>query len=165
MTLLTRVGRGLQAGGLAGGGVAVLFLATDVVRLAPLTTVAELAGPLRDAPPEVVSDGLTLAAVAATAAAVTLYSLLHFGAFALLGVVATWLVPGATFWSTLGRGALFGACACTGVFYLGRSAVGSSLTFDSVGLGGLVLTNALAGVVMAGVLAAHLHDDGRAPTE
>lgn len=163
MNLPTRIGRGLQAGGLAGGGVAVLFLATDVVRMAPLRTVAELIGPFRDAPPEAVSDGMTFTAVAAVAAAATLYTLLHFGAFALLGVVATWVVPGATFWATLARGALFGGVACTGVFFMGRAAVGSSLTMASASPVGLVLANAVAGVIMASVLAVYAHEPGDDP--
>lgn len=157
MNLLTRIGRGLQAGGLAGGGVAVLFLANDVVRLAPLRTVAELSGPFRDQPADAVSDGTAFAAVAAVAAAVTLYTVLHFGAFALLGVIATWIVPGRTFWTTLARGALFGGVSCTGVFLVGRAAAGTSLTVASASPVGIVLANVLAGVIMAAVLAVYSH--------
>lgn len=158
MNLLTRLGRGLEAGGLAGCGVAVLFLATDVVRLAPLRTVVELAQPFRSVAADPESTGFTLTAVAAAGAAVLLYSVLHFGAFALLGVAATWIVPGATFWATLGRGAVYGAVACSGAFVVGRAAVGSSLSLDAVGPVGLLLANATAGVVMAAVLAVHTDD-------
>ncbi|MEQ9570366.1 MAG: hypothetical protein RLN75_09270 [Longimicrobiales bacterium] len=164
MSLLNRLGRGLEAGGLAGCGVAVLFLATDVVRLAPLRTVAELARPFGATSLDPESGGFTVAALAAAGAAVVLYSLLHFGAFGLLGVLATWVVPGRTFWTTLGRGAVFGAVACSGVFVVGRAAVGSSISLDAVGPVGLLLANAMAGVIMAAVLAVHTHDTGDAAT-
>lgn len=165
MNLLNRLGRGLEAGGLAGCGVAVLFLATDVVRLAPLRTVAELARPFRATAVDPESGGFTVAAVAAAAAAVLLYSVLHFGAFALLGVAATWIVPGRTFWTTLSRGAVFGTVACSGAFVVGRAAVGSSLSLDAVGPGALLLANAMAGVIMAAVLAVHVDDEVDTETE
>lgn len=165
MNLLSRLGRGLEAGGLAGCGVAVLFLATDVVRLAPLRTVAELAAPLRPAAADPESGGVTVAAVAAAGAAVLLYTLLHFGAFALLGVAATWIVPGRSFWATLARGATYGAVACSGVFLVGRAAVGSSLSLEAVSPGGLLLANAMAGVIMAAVLAVHADDASDAASD
>lgn len=165
MSLLTRLGRGLEAGGLAGCGVAVLFLATDVVRLAPLRTVVELAQPFRSAAVDPESSGFTVAAMAAAGAAVLLYSVLHFGAFALLGVAATWIVPGRSFWATLGRGAAYGAVACSAAFLVGRAAVGSSVSLDAVGPVGLLLANATAGVIMAAVLAVHTDDSSGATSD
>jgi hypothetical protein len=159
MNLLQRLGRGLEAGGLAGVGVAVLFFMTDIVGLAPLRTVVELASPFFGQAVDPDSVSATLTALAATGAAVTLYSLLHFAAFGILGVVSTWVIPAASFWTTLVRGGLFGAVAFTGVFAAGRAVVGSPFLVETVGLVGLLLANAMAGTIMAAVLAVHAAGD------
>jgi hypothetical protein len=157
MNLLQRIGRGLEAGLFAGGGVAVLFFATDVFGLAPLRTVTALAAPL-------FGDTATLSAdswigFAESAAAVGLYTVLHFVAFAVLGVVASWVIPAASFWTTLGRGALFGAVACSGAFLAGTALIGSESLTHAVGPTGLVLTNTMAGVIMAAVFSVHAADE------
>jgi hypothetical protein len=158
MRVARRISAGLQAGLVAGGGVAVFFLATDVVRLAPLETVAALARALLGLPAEALPSGLDIAALATTGAAVGLYSLLHFAAFAALGLVATFVVPAASFWATLGRGALFGCATASLIFVGARTATGSPFTVEPVGVPSLLLVNAAAGVLMAAVLAVHQAD-------
>ena len=156
MNSLQRVGRGLESGMLAGGGVAVLLFTTDIIGFAPLRTVIELAGPLSGETSVAPSEAWV--GLAATAASVVLYTLLHFATFAVLGVVASWVVPSASFWATLGRGTAFGVLVCSAVFVAGRALTGSAFFAEAVGPVALVLTNAMAGVIMAGVFAVHAAD-------
>lgn len=158
MTLVSRLKVGLQAGGLAGAGVAVLYAVTDVIRLAPLETVAGLAHSFLGLSVDSVPAGFDVAAFVTTAVGVAIYSLLHFAAFGALGVVGSWVVPGRTFWSTLARGGAFGAVALSGVFYGARLVRGSPFSFEGLDLRGIVLVNAMAGVIMAIVFAVHAHD-------
>lgn len=158
MRWIERASVGLQAGGLAGGGVALFYLATDVVRLAPLETVAGLARAFLGVTVEAPAAGLDTATLLTTAVSVGLYSFLHFAAFGALGLVATWLVPAASFWATLGRGALFGASACSALFLGSRVVTGSPFAIEAIGMGSLVLVNAAAGVLMAVVFAVHTSD-------
>lgn len=156
MNLLQRLGRGLEAGWLAGCGVAVLFFAADVVRLAPLESVLELASVVPEGIVGLEAAGPAWTGVAVATAAVALYSLLHFAVFGALGVAATWFVPVASFWATLARGAAFGVVACSAAFLVGRAWTGSPYFPEAVSPTGLVLTNAMAGVIMAAVFAVHV---------
>ncbi len=158
MTLVSRLKIGLQAGGLAGAGVAVLYAATDVMRLAPLETVAGLAHSFFGLSVGSVPAGFDVAAFVTTAVGVVMYSLLHFAAFSALGVIGTWVVPGRTFWSTLVRGGAFGAVACSAAFYGSRLVRGSPFAFEGLDARGIVLVNLMAGVIMAIVFAVHAHD-------
>ena len=142
---------------LAGSGVAVLFLATDIVAFAPLRTVTELANPLFGG--EATLTPASWVGLAATAAGVALYSLLHFAVFAALGVAASWVVPVRSFWGTLARGAVFGSLVLSAAFVVGRALTGSPYFAEAVGPLGLVLTNAMAGVIMAAVFAVHAADE------
>ena len=159
MTLVSRLKMGLQAGGLAGAGVAVLYAVTDVMRLAPLETVAGLAHSFFGLPVGSVPAGFDVAAFVTTGVGVAVYSLLHFAAFAALGVVGTWVVPGRTFWRTLTRGGLFGGVACSALFYGSRLVAGSPFAFEGLEVRGIVLVNIMAGVIMAIVFAVHAHGD------
>ena len=159
MNLLQRLGRGLEAGMLAGGGVAVLFFATDVIGLVPLQTVTALAAPLLGDATVAAGTDANWVGLAQTAAGVTLYTLLHFATFVALGIVASWAIPAASFWGTLGRGAIFGALACSGAFFAGRALVGSPFLPETVGPVALMLTNVMAGLIMAAVFAVHVAGD------
>ena len=165
MTLVTRLKIGLQAGGLAGAGVAVLYAATDVMRLAPLETVAGLAHSFFGLSVADVPSGFDIAAFVTTGVGVTMYSLLHFAAFAVLGVVGTWMVPGRSFWATLTRGGAFGALGCSALFYGSRLVSGSPFSFEGLDATGIVLVNAMAGVIMAVVFAVHTHGDAEMGAE
>jgi hypothetical protein len=155
-----RISTGTQAGLVAGGGVALFYLATDVVRLAPLETVAALARALLGLPAEALPPGLDIAALATTGAAVGVYSLLHFAAFAALGLLATFVVPAASFWATLGRGAVFGCSTASLLFIGARTAAGSPFAVEPISTASLLLVNAAAGVLMAAVLAVHTSEAG-----
>jgi hypothetical protein len=159
MTLVTRLKTGLEAGGLAGVAVALLYGATDVMELAPLETVAGLAHSLFDLPVSAVPAGFDIAAFVTTGVGVATYSILHFAAFAVLGLAGTWVVPGRSFWSTLARGGAFGALACSALFYGSRLVSGSPFAFDGLDAKGIVLVNAMAGVIMAVVFAVHTHEE------
>ena len=93
-----------------------------------------------------------MVAVVTTGAGVVLYSALHFVAFVALGILATWIVPGPSFWKTLARGGAFGALACSAVFYGGRALAGSPSSSRAWARRSLLLVNAMAGVIMAVVV-------------
>lgn len=159
MTLGNRLKVGVQAGGLAGAGVAALYAATDVLRLAPLDTVAGLAHSFFQLPVENVPAGFDVAAFVTTGVGVAVYTVLHFAAFAALGVVGSWVVPGQTFWRTLGRGGVYGVVACSALFYGSRLVSGSPFAFEGLQPTSVLLINAMAGVIMALVFAVHTHGD------
>ncbi|MBT8337704.1 MAG: hypothetical protein KJO11_13935 [Gemmatimonadetes bacterium] len=161
MRVAKRISSGLQAGLVAGGGVALFYLATDVVRLAPLETVAALARAFLGLPTEALPPGLDIAALATTGIAVGVYSLLHFAAFGALGLLATFVVPATSFWATLGRGGLFGGVAASLLFVGARTVTGSPFAVEPIGVPSLLLVNAAAGVLMAMVLAVHAADGSR----
>lgn len=159
MKLVVRLKRGIEAGLLAGTGVALFFTAMDVVRLAPLDTLASLAQAWFGLSFETSATGFDIAATLTTGAAVVLYLILHFGVFALLGVFATWFVPVASFWQTLARGAGFGAVVCSAAFYGSRAFTGSPFAVESLSAVSLLLINIMAGVIMAVAFAVHAADD------
>jgi hypothetical protein len=97
---------GVIGGILAGAVVAVWFFVLDAVTAEPLHTPRLLAGALLGHEP-----GLT------TARLVAVYTLLHFGVFAVLGVGAVWLARATGETPRVMTGALFGIGALSAVHY------------------------------------------------
>lgn len=116
----SRVKTGLTSGLIAGGALAGLFLILDLGRLAPLSTpvnlTASFLGPGRfflDAP--VFSE---LVAVIVFIANLLVFTLLHFLAFAALGVGSCFACDKCGVSLNVFTGALYGLLVCSFVFYL-----------------------------------------------
>ncbi len=98
---------GVVGGLLAGAVVAGWFLAADILAGTPLHTPAELGATLFDR------------AYAGSAANVTLYTLLHFGVFAIVGGVTGWLLAATGTTPGILLGLFFGVCVLNGIHYVG----------------------------------------------
>jgi len=167
MRLMQRLSRGAEAGLIAGGAVALVFFVSDLVHLTPLATPAALANALMADPPA--SADLPMAAGVmggvVLAAGLLVYSTFHFAAFAMLGMVAAFILPGRSWTHMLGGGALYGVVACTAVFFGTRLVVGSPFTVDNLSFSTLVLTNAAAGLAIGLVLYVHEAADRQVEAE
>jgi ABC-type Fe3+-siderophore transport system permease subunit len=135
--LPTRAAReGLFAGVLAAAGVALWFFVTDLLSGAPLATPRHLG--------TVVAGALGLGTVAASATgAILFYSLLHFAAFALLGIAAVVVIILARREPGVLAGALIALAIAETVFYYLLTALRvltptGPLTLGQVALGNLV---------------------------
>ncbi len=133
---------GLIAGLLAGFVLAVLFYFYDLGQGTPLRTPAFLWGAIIDR-----------TSVEPSAGIVAGYTILHFVAWAALGVLAAALIQ----WAGLPRnvliGAAYGLFACSLVFYVGLIRAPDQLVLSAPGWPAVFFGNALAGVVMF----THLH--------
>lgn len=109
----TTAADGVIGGILAGAVVAAWFLALDIATAQPFHTPRALASALLGHEPSLT-----------TARLVAVYSLLHFGMFALLGLGAVWLMRGTGETPRLMTGALFGVGALSAVHYGGLLMLG-----------------------------------------
>jgi hypothetical protein len=134
------------AGIVGGGAIMLFFLTRDLLIFTPLAT------------PEALSDGLlSREGLAARIDArlrvlrILLFSLIHLGIFAVLGIVLAKLPRVIRFWNALLMGGLYGLIGCSALFFLGMEVSGTGL---SVGLSvpSVVFANLLAGIVMAAYL-------------
>jgi hypothetical protein len=150
MKIYKRCAYGAEAGLLAGGGVALLFLFLDVVHLTPLATPSALAGGLFHPAGYEMDTGLMarIASWVGTGFHLLTYTVLHFATFALLGVVASLLLGNLGGGGSLLGGTVFGLTACTGVFYWSRSLLDTPVVMESIGFPSLVVANGLAGVLL-----------------
>lgn len=154
MKAYSRCALGAEAGLLAGGGVALLFLFLDVVQLTPLATPNALAAGLFHPAGYEYDTGLMarLASWVGTGFHLATYTVLHFATFAALGVFAALLLGSLGWVGSLVGGMVFGLTACTGVFVLSRSLLDTPVVMESVSLPALLLANGVAGVLLgAGV--------------
>lgn len=141
---------GIQGGLLAGTAVIAVLLLSDLIRLEPLTASAVLSGAVVGQPIQVTSGletAMRAAEVVNLVRGIGQYLLLHFAAFAALGIGAAYLFDRARVASNVLTGALYGVLACSGAFYLGlviRS--GSLLAAPDWRV--VLAANALAGVIM-----------------
>lgn len=143
MSLPARTVRdGLVAGLLAGFVLAVLFYFYDLGQGAPLRTPAFLWGAI-----------VNRAEIQPSVGVVIGYTLIHFVAWAGLGVLAATLIH----WAGLPRnvliGAAYGLFACSFVFYAGLIRAPDALVLSAPGWPAVFFGNALAGIVMF----THLH--------
>jgi hypothetical protein len=152
VSLLRKIGVGTQAGLLAGAVVATTFFLADVGRLEPLTTPMALSGRFLGATAKmlddrILADSFAIASFGAHLAAITL---VHFLAFAVLGVIAVlichaWQIP-----LNAVTGALFGLVAFSLVFYVATWFTNAASPVNLPGPGTVLMVNVLAGAVMGG---------------
>lgn len=154
MGFYQRVAAGAEAGLMAAAGVVLLFLFQDVVRLEPLATPEALASGLFG--PGGYQYDMDLlartAGVAAMGARLLSYTLLHFLAFAAVGVVAAFVLAGTSWLGSLAGGGLFGVTICTGVFYASHWVMDAPVHLNAIGVPSVLVANAVAGVILGGGL-------------
>jgi hypothetical protein len=150
MKAYSRCALGAEAGLLAGGGVALLFLFMDVLHLTPLATPNALAAGLFHPAGYEYDTGLMtrLATWVGTGFHLATYTVLHFATFAALGVVAALLLGSLGWVGSLVGGLAFGLTACTGVFLLSRSVLDTPVVMESMSFPALLLANGVAGVLL-----------------
>lgn len=139
------VAHGILGGVVAGLVVAFWFLVVDVSNGQPFHTPAVLAGAFSHQPVAAPSFRL-----------VVVYSVLHFGVFAFLGIAAAWLMAALHTAPRLLLGLLFGIVVQEAIFYGG-------LLFTGVRLSAVVpWHHVIAANILSGfVLMAFLHRAGR----
>ena len=137
---------GVVAGLLGGGAIMLFFLTRDLLLFTPLAT------------PEALSDALlsreALAAridIRLNVFRILLFSLLHLGVFAVLGIVLAKLPRVIRFRNALLMGGLYGLIVCSSLFFADLEL---SCTRLSIGLGvpSVLFANVLAGTIMAAYL-------------
>lgn len=163
MDSTSRVKTGLTSGLIAGTALAGLFLILDLGRLAPLATPVNLSasflGPGRfaiDVP--VFSE---LVAIVVFTSNVLVFTLLHFLAFAALGVGSCFACDKCGIQLNVFTGALYGLLVCSLVFYLSLL-VGVHGARAITGLPGpmtVLLASAFAGAVIGGCAQVMRHSD------
>ena len=141
---------GMRGGALAGATVIAVMLLSDLIRLTPLTSSAVLSGAVVGQPIQVTAGletAMRVAEVVDLARGVGQYLLLHFAAFAALGVGAAYLFDRGRVASNVLNGALYGVLACSVVFYWGLMARAGSLV-AAPDWRIVLAANAVAGVIM-----------------
>jgi len=148
--------RGVEAGLVAGGVVVAVFFIADLVHLAPLSTPLSLQRSFIG-PGGTPLDFPVLAQISGAATFVVRlgsFTLLHFLAFAGLGVGAALLFERGVMPAGVLTGALYGAVASSAVFYVAVMVAGNGLVVEPPDAAGVVGANVLAGGVMGGYLRA-----------
>ncbi len=155
-----RAVRGAQAGAIAAGGIALSFFVLDLIRFQPLATPGAVLGPAGFELDLTSMSGLV--AGLSTAYRIATFTVLHFLAFALVGVLASLLFD----WKHLAglKRLLAVAALCTAAFY-GTVAVSSSVVaLESVGPGTVVAVNLFAAILLVGYLhLANMPEPGDVP--
>lgn len=155
MKLYKRVIEGAEAGLLAGVGVVLVFLVGDVLRLAPAETPTLLAAELFGVRVDGAESGLISATVemAVTGFRVVAYTVLHFCAFALVGVAGAFVLSTGSLGASVVGGALYGGTACSAIFYGCRWIVRDApVVLQGVAPSAVILANCLAGAVIGSAL-------------
>lgn len=152
--LYHRIAVGAEAGALSGASVVLLFFLQDAVRLDPLATPQALSMGLFGVDAIRYDAGIVsqVAAWSITGVGLLAYTVLHFLAFAGVGIVGSFLLRAGSWWSSLAGGAVFGATFCTAVFYGSRWVMTTPVQLASVGFPSVLLANVVAGVVLGGGL-------------
>jgi hypothetical protein len=148
MRLLERASVGAEAGLLAGASVVVFFLVQDAFVLRPLATPLALTSGLLGEPLDLERRVATAATVGNVGARLLTYTVLHFLAFAALGVAAAFLIPVRSFWTSLWSGVVFGSLASTGLLYASRWVADVPVALDTLGMPSVLLANAMAGAIL-----------------
>lgn len=155
MRLYQRVIQGAEAGVLAGAGVVLIFLVGDVLRLAPVETPTLLAAEIFGVRVSGMESGLIASTVemAVTGFRLLAYTVLHFCAFALVGVAGAFILSTASLGLSVFGGALFGGTACSAIFYGCRWVAGDApVLLDGVSPSSVILANCVAGSLIGSAL-------------
>ena len=152
MDKIGRAIRGAEAGAVAAAGVALTFFVLDLLRLQPLGTPGALSGAVFG-PAGLEWDLTTLWGLFAglsTAFRIATFTVVHFLAFALVGVLASLLFD----WKHRAGLKPFLAVAvlCTLAFSAAVAGAGSVVALESVGPVAVVLVNLLAAILLVGYL-------------
>lgn len=152
MDKIGRAIRGAEAGAVAAAGVALTFFVLDLLRLQPLGTPGALSGAVFG-PAGLEWDLTTLSGLFAglsTAFRIATFTVVHFLAFALVGVLASLLFD----WKHRAGLKPFLAVAvlCTLAFSAAVAGAGSVVALESVGPVAVVLVNLLAAILLVGYL-------------
>lgn len=152
MDKIGRAIRGAEAGAVAAAGVALTFFVLDLLRLQPLGTPGALSGAVFG-PAGLEWDLTTLSGLFAglsTAFRIATFTIVHFLAFALVGVLASLLFD----WKHRAGLKPFLAVAvlCTLAFSAAVAGAGSVVALESVGPVAVVLVNLLAAILLVGYL-------------
>lgn len=134
--------------------MALVFLFTDALQLAPLRTPQVLAGIAGGTGIGDDTGAVTQAAsVALLGFRLTVYTVLHLVVFALVGIVGSFVIPTVSLVRSLFVGLAFGATACTAVFYGSRWLIlDAPVLLEGVGVTSVVGANAVAGLILGGGL-------------
>ena len=159
-----RAVRGAQAGAIAAGGIALSFFVLDLIRFQPLATPGALSGAvLGPAGFELDLTSMSgLVAGLSTAYRIATFTILHFLAFALVGVLASLLFD----WKHLAglKRLLAVAALCTAAFYGTVTVSGSVVALESMGPGTVVAVNLFAAILVVGYLhLANMPEPGDVP--
>jgi hypothetical protein len=150
MNLAKRVKVGTEAGMLGGAGVVLLFFVQDALHLQPLATPAALSanffGPA-NVPMEFPAFAGAVQ-MAMTGGSILAYTVLHFLAFSLLGIGASFVLGNRGWLAMILGGSLFGATACSAAFFGSAALMGSVMPLESIAPASIVITNAFAGALM-----------------
>lgn len=167
MRFYQRAALGAEAGLLAGAGVVLLFLVQDVFHLAPLSTPEALSSGLFGPEGYQYDTGLLAQASGLVGYGIRLvaYTLLHFLAFAVLGIGAAFVLSGTSWLGALTGGALYGVTACSAVFYGSRLVMDTPVLMESVGIPSILVANTVAGVILGGGLYLGRTTTGADPAE
>ncbi len=152
MGIFGRALRGAEAGALAALGVALSFFVLDLIRLQPLATPGALSGAAFG--PAGFQWDLTsfsgLVVGLSTAFRIATFTVLHFLAFALVGVLASFLFD----WKRrVGLKSLLAvAVLCTAAFSATAAVSGSVVVLESLGPVAVVAVNLFAAILLVGYL-------------
>ena len=143
---------GPRPGGIAAGGIALSFFVLDLIRLQPLATPGALSGAVFG-PAGFELDFTNMSGLVAglsTAYRIATFTVLHFLAFALVGVLASVLFD----WKHLAglKRLLAVAALCTAAFYGTVAVSGSVVALESMGPGTVVAVNFFAAILLVGYL-------------
>ncbi len=152
MGKFTRVLRGAQAGAVAAAGVALTFFVLDLLRFQPLGTPGALSGAVFG-PGGLEWDFTSFSGFFAglsTAFRIATFTVVHFLAFALVGVLASLLFD----WKDKAGFKPFLAVAvlCTAAFSAAAAGSGSIVALEALGPVAVVAVNLLAACLLVGYL-------------
>lgn len=138
----TTLGQGLFAGAFGATVLALWFLLSDLRHGEPFRT------------PTFLASVLGFGEISATAMAVVLYTLVHYAAFALVGIAAAWIAARLEAVPGLALGLVLGFLLFNGVFYGSVWTTGIDVVQALGGWPRVLVGNLLAGVAVFGALAA-----------
>ena len=152
MRFLLRAQTGAIGGLFAAVAVAVVFFAVGAMHLHPLAVPVNLASGLFGDTNQA-SGGLSqLDADVIIGVEVLAYTALHLLVFAVVGAGAVFVLRGASFWSNVLGGAVYGGVAYTSLRYLIGWIADTPLALDLLGLPRVLLVNGLAGTIIGAFL-------------
>ncbi|HEX6559509.1 MAG TPA: hypothetical protein VF021_08600 [Longimicrobiales bacterium] len=144
MSLRHHVARGLVGGFIAAAVFAAWFLLLDLVRSEPLQT------------PVYLGRAILASTQLSTGASVAIFTVLHFAAFGIAGIIASLLLEAAEIQPGIGLGMVFGFLLFDIAFYSSVLVIGGNVVRE-LGWPKVLSGNVLAGIALFGYLRAAAH--------